>query len=63
MAVKWCAREGVAPGGLLTTAATWQLAQAWYADRLDPDFLGRTEDEARDIFKRLGLVGKHWKVG
>jgi hypothetical protein len=36
------------------------LAQLWYGDRLNPDFRGRTTEEAQAIFRRLGLQSPFW---
>lgn len=57
---RWCGRKGVARGELLTLEQTWSLAQAWYYDRLDPDFRGRTADEAQAIFRALGFRSPFW---
>jgi hypothetical protein len=50
------------PGGeLLSVEQVWQLSQAWYRDRLSPDFSGRTHAEAHAIFAALGLRGAFWR--
>ncbi len=47
-------------GEVLTIEQTWQLSKRWYADRLRPDFHGRTPDEAQAIFHALGLTSPFW---
>jgi hypothetical protein len=39
---------------------TWELSRLWYGDRLNPDFRGRTAEEAQAIFRRLGLQALFW---
>ena len=38
----------------------WALANAWYHDRLSPDFHRRTVEQALAIFAELGLTGPFW---
>ncbi|MCY4464970.1 MAG: hypothetical protein OXE46_05485 [Chloroflexi bacterium] len=38
----------------------WELAKRWYADRMSPDFRGRTAGGAQAIFRQLGLTGEFW---
>jgi len=45
---------------VLTLEQTWALAQAWYGDRLDPGFRGRSAAQARDVFRRFGLDSPFW---
>jgi hypothetical protein len=47
---------------VLSLATTWELARAWYGDRLDPAFRGRTADEAQRIFRDLGLDDPFWRL-
>jgi hypothetical protein len=44
----------------LTLEQTLELARLWYGDRLNPDFRGRTAEEAQAIFRRLGLQSSFW---
>ncbi|HEX5506220.1 MAG TPA: hypothetical protein VFW96_26615 [Thermomicrobiales bacterium] len=45
---------------MLTLDQTWALAQAWYHDRMDATFRGRSAADAEAIFRDLGLVGPFW---
>lgn len=46
----------------MSLADAWRLSVAWYKDRLDPDFHGRTPDEAVAIFTSLGLTDRFWSL-
>ena len=59
---EWCARIARPRGEVLSLEQVWSLANAWYGDRLDPDFRGRTADQAQDIFRGLGLGSPFWSL-
>lgn len=59
----WCARSGRARGQSLTVDTAWQLARAWYHDRLDPAWRRRTRAEAEQVFASVGLAGEFWRLG
>ena len=59
---RWCRSLGLSPGAFLTPAQQWRLADAWYADRLAPDWRRRTPDEAEALFAELGLEGAFWRL-
>jgi len=59
----WCRARSVSRGAVLTLPQVWDLAQAWYANRLSPGYRGRTLAEAEAIFARLGLSGPFWTSG
>ena len=40
----------------------WQLAVAWYGDRLDPDWKPRTSDESQAILDGVGLTSDFWQL-
>jgi hypothetical protein len=44
-------------------AQVWELAQAWYGDRLRPDFHGWMREQAEAIFRRVGLTSAFWSFG
>jgi hypothetical protein len=46
----------------LTLADTWRLSVAWYHDRLDEGFHGRTPEAAIAIFASLGLTDPFWSL-
>jgi hypothetical protein len=49
-------------GAIISLAAAWELAEAWYADRLSPAWRRRTAAEAQELFERLGLTGSFWRL-
>ena len=58
----WRRATGEPRGEILPLARVWTLAQAWYGDRMAPDFRGRTTAQATDIFARLGLTSAFWQA-
>jgi hypothetical protein len=59
---RWRGSMGLERGGLLTPEQQWRLAEAWYANRLDPDWRRRTLAEAEAVFAGLGLAGDFWRL-
>jgi hypothetical protein len=60
---RWCRSRRVARGVVFSMEQAWQLARAWYADRLSPDWQRATADEAEAIFARIGLTSEFWRLG
>jgi len=58
---RWLA--GRDPGGLTSVDTLSELAHAWYADRLDPDWRPHTLEHNQAILDRLGLTGEFWQLG
>ena len=40
----------------------WQLARAWYADKLKPDWRRKTLAEAEATLAGIGLTGPFWSL-
>ena len=59
---RWLDRHGYERGALMTLPQIWGLAQAWYRDRLSPDWRRRTPAEAEAVFESLGLTGDFWRL-
>ena len=59
---RWCASKGLERGALLTPEQQWRLAEAWYGNRLSPDWRRRTPAEAQALFAELGLEGAFWRL-
>lgn len=45
----------------ITTLA--ELAEAWWGDRLDPDWQPHTREQNQAILTRLGLTDPFWSLG
>lgn len=58
----WCAATGEPRGESVPLAQVWELAQAWYGDRLADDFRGRTIEQAEAIFQRVGRRSAFWRA-
>jgi hypothetical protein len=57
----WLRATGVPRGVTLSLEQVWALAQAWYGNRMDPEYRGRTLAEAEAVFASVGLVGEFWR--
>jgi hypothetical protein len=57
---RWCEKQGLPRGGILTLEQAWALARIWYEDRLDPDWRRRSPGEVRAVFASIGLEGEFW---
>jgi hypothetical protein len=57
---RWCSQNNVQRGETLSLSQLWALAQAWYHNRMDPQFRGRTVEEAQGVFRQLGLRSPFW---
>jgi hypothetical protein len=59
----WAGAEPPHPVGRVIPAGTmWRLAQAWYGDRLDPDWAPRPVAAAQELLRRCGLTGDFWRL-
>jgi len=58
--VRWLA--GRAPGATLPIDALATLSDAWWGDRLDPDWRPHTRAENQTILDGLGLTGAFWRL-
>ena len=50
------------PGATITVTTLSELAHAWWADRLAPDWRPRSRDQGQAILDRLGLTGPFWAL-
>ena len=57
----WCKAWRLARGATLSVEQAWQLADAWYRDRMSPNWRRRTVDEAHELFASLGLTSDFWR--
>lgn len=54
---------GRAPGAVMSIAKLAELADAWWGNRLAPDWRPRPREESQAILDRLGLTGPFWNLG
>ena len=59
---RWSRQTGLGRGAAFPLETAWRLADAWYGDRLSPDWRRRTPHEAQTAFDDLGLTGDFWKL-
>jgi hypothetical protein len=59
---RWCRSRRVEKGAVFTLDQAWQLARAWYADKLSPEWRRATPEEAQATFERIGLSGEFWRL-
>ena len=57
---RWLA--GRTAGGTIPVATLHDLATAWWADRLDPDWHPHTRDQNQAILTAVGLTGDFWRL-
>ena len=54
---------GRTPGATIPIAKLAELANAWWGDRLSPDWEPHTREQNQAILTRLGLTGPFWSLG
>ena len=59
---RWREQRCLPRGAVFTPEQLWQLAVAWYADRLSPDWRRRTPAEVEAVFAEAGLTGEFWRL-
>lgn len=59
---KWCKRNNLTRGEVLTIDQTWKLSKLWYHNRLSLEYHGRSMDEVAEIFRQAGLTSEFWRV-
>lgn len=58
----WAEQAGRPVGSLVPLPVAWDLAVAWYRDRLAPDWRRRAPAETQALFGELGLTGPFWQL-
>jgi hypothetical protein len=59
---KWCERNNLTRGEVLTIQQVWELSKLWYQDRLSLDYHGRSAEQVTEIFKQAGLKSEFWYI-
>jgi hypothetical protein len=57
---RWLA--GRTPGATIPVTALGDLAQAWWHDRLAPDWRPHTREQNQAILDGVGLTGDFWRL-
>ena len=57
---KWCIRNNLERGEILTINQVWELSKLWYDSRLSLDYHGRSVEQVKEIFKKAGLISSFW---
>ena len=50
-------------GATIPISTLAELAEAWWGDRLAPDWQPHTREHNQAILDRLGLTGSFWRLG
>jgi len=53
---------GRKPGATIALAKLSELAHAWWADRVSPDWRPHTREQNQAILDRLDLRGDFWRL-
>lgn len=58
---RWLA--GRERGAVISITKLAELAEAWWGDRLSPEWEPHTRQQNQAILDRLGLTGPFWNLG
>jgi hypothetical protein len=53
---------GREPGATIPVTKLAELAEAWWDDRLSPDWVPHTREQNQAILVRLGLTSEFWQL-
>ena len=59
---RWCSSWGFPQGATLSPMQTWQLAHAWYRNKVRPDWRRHTLAETEAMMAEIGLTGPEWNL-
>ena len=59
---KWCQRNNLTRGEVLTIHQVWELTKLWYHNRMSMEYHGRSTEQVAEIFKKAGLKSEFWFV-
>ncbi|MBN8581417.1 MAG: hypothetical protein J0L96_12160 [Anaerolineae bacterium] len=57
---KWCKRNNLERGEMLSIQQVWELSKLWYGNRILLEYHGRSMEQVADVFKQAGLKSKFW---
>lgn len=58
---RWVRSTGEKRGESISIQKVWELSQAWYHNRMSPNYRGRTVEEVHAILELVGLTSAFWK--
>lgn len=61
-AEQWTAENAPGQGYIAEARTVWDLAQAWYGDRIDQDFTPHTREHNQQLLEDRGLTGEFWRL-
>lgn len=59
---EWCTFRELPRGGTMSPEQCWRLAQAWYSNKLSPDWRRKTLEEAEAVLASIGLTEQFWSL-
>jgi hypothetical protein len=59
---RWSRQRRISQGEVFSIEQLWQLARAWYAHKLSPEWRRATPEEAELAFAKIGLTGEFWRL-
>jgi hypothetical protein len=59
---RWCAQWNQPRGATLTIQQAWDLARAWYQNKMRRDWRRATLEETEALLARIGLTGLFWSL-
>ena len=59
---RWVDESGSEAGATITAGKLGELAQAWWSDRLAPDWRPHSREQNQAILDRLGLRDSFWEL-
>jgi hypothetical protein len=59
---KWCERNHLERGEILTIGQVWELSRLWYGNRMSVEYHGRSMEQVAGIFQTAGLKSKFWHL-
>lgn len=59
---RWCNQWNQSRGATLTIRQAWDLARAWYQNKMEADWRRATLEETEALLDSIGLAGAFWSL-
>jgi len=59
---RWRAQWNQPSGATMTIQQCWELADAWFRHKAEPEWRRATLDEAEALLSQIGLTGPFWSL-